>query len=343
MFIQDRASERYCSYCSQKSNRKYIAIKLDELRDCIEECIHYDYDISPFVTKDASFMEDDCTYSTEDILIFHGVSDNEDIINDLVDLLSDNRWLNRKDWYGEYIPSWNDFVDAAKEISDLDEVFYVPLIESDDTISSLEILDILCHFINHLNLFTKVTKERPLFRARAGECRCLLSELGAHYKTQDSRFSQERHPMLYASFDEETAKLEILHHGIMTVGQFNLQCDSVFIDLTHEIPQHILFHKHYRDRKLREFTTFIREFTKALSKESEDEYLFYRPTQFLIHHMRKSLKLKLSSQGVIYKPASKSADNSRNIAIWSNVQLPYHKQVYSINNMINLICCKWYS
>lgn len=349
--IHSIAQKGVCSYCGKKKQ----VVNMQDFGEFISRRIHDSYedvhDAALLSAKD--FYDDDdevipgfktfcgyvvpeeaeCYDSTPELLNMLELDvDNEGLREDIEGIFTTQKWVSRDILSTERMEIrmnelWDTFssmVKCQRRFTFLaDPSFLESLKKSKDKYLTEDknILDVLSALINQTNLITSLDAKANFFRVRK------VNKIEPKYGFDDitsppdsSAFQNRMSPagisMFYASFDEETARLEAVGEdpvGIL-IGRFRPKHRLHVVDLT-AIPQRLSFWMDNFQENI-----FLKRFNKEVTKPvaQDDKDIEYIPTQVLTEYLRYMFKdyKRRTIDGIIYG-SSQEAKN-KNLVLFCN-------------------------
>jgi hypothetical protein len=317
-FVRNHASSRFCSYCSQKSNRD-IAAPFDAVAEHIFACLEERFqDAAHGVGWEGGFVGAD-TLGTWDLVentVSFGGDDSEELNSDLVNALPSRIW-SRKDPYGPRGQdvmkwSWDAFSHTVKHVR---RFFFndhlAPRELGSETVSPVELLELVASGCTQYGLVRQLPKGQRLYRCRSraqNERFVRPSDMGPPPEkcASQSRMSPAGIPMFYGALDKMTAVAEGLPSpGPYAIAEFRTTRTIRVLDLT-DLPYVSMFDPVLGnlDEWADFMGAFIRDFQRPVSADGEHHYE-YVPTQIVTEYFRAGLGATGKIDGVKYRSVKK--------------------------------------
>ncbi|GIN23395.1 hypothetical protein J1TS3_45290 [Siminovitchia fordii] len=252
-----------------------------------------------------------------DILSIEAEIENDALIDDISDALSDSSWC-KVDPYAlsqneELYFNWKLFSEQVKH--ETRYVFFKTSSEIDSNgllLNPYEILDFIGENIEKLGLIKFVSK-LTIYRARVsnkGEYFYTAKEVGTppkEYALTSNRMSPAGIPMFYGAIDEETALTEVGYkkgvNVVASLGKFINTSNLILIDLTSLPDAPSIFDEDNQKKRwiIKFFRSFLKDFVKPVEKDGA-EHIDYVPTQIVTEYLRHLYRTSNKQQinGIVY-------------------------------------------
>jgi hypothetical protein len=325
-FIETNAVCCVCDYC-KRQNTQPFASKISSFLEEILDGIKYEWldpnDILPYESKEGGWIgEVYDTYDIQDYIEDVTGIENETLLEDIIDSLSQNQWCKGYEMsQSEALESsWNSFNELVKYkyrytfFAIPEENYYDELIEGGRSISPKYIFEEIADIINSHDNLIKVFPKKSLFY----RCRIFESLEHANLATvfelatpppnilTSGRMNPHGIPLFYGAEDPDTAICETItctkKQSFVVVGTFESLVPLRILNLC-EIPDFpSLFDT--TKRHLREPLVFLQNFQREISKPiNQCHAIEYLPTQVMMEYFKHLFKDKSGNMlnGIIYR------------------------------------------
>jgi len=327
-----------CSYCH---NTNVKTCNMGKVIGYIHDCITKEWSDPanelPYQSAEGGYQGE--VFGTHELLWNLGISDDESIIDDIVNSIHQSNWSKTNYFsltadqtlsYGwkafcQFVMSKSRyfFLNANNESYDKNQ---------HDEMNPIKILDSVASIVKNLNMLKIIPTSQKIKRVRIVsnyDEATTASDLGSpplEFCKMANRMSPAGIPMFYGAFDLETAIKETYEpESPLTkkavVGNFYPCRPLNLIDLSQKfkIPSIFEQDQNYRFEK-RFLFDFIKDFTKPI-KRADSAHIDYVPTQIVTEYFRHILSKDASVKidGVIY-PSSKNIDHKAIVIFADNDQ-----------------------
>jgi hypothetical protein len=308
-FVNSNASEEECSYCG-RLELEPIAIPMSELMPVIMDGIRFEWahpgDLLGWCGAEGGW-QGGVTTDTEDVIRDLGVSDENEVVNDVVEAIDESEWCARNPFSQTrdeaLLSAWQQFSKLVKHST---RYLFLRVADPEerkrrgDELPPAQILDHIAEAINEFDrgLVKDLDVGRIIYRARrqgAGALYDSVEDLGpptVEQATMSTRMSAAGIPVFYGALDPDTAIKEKLERDAdqpltMAVAEFTTERPLRVLDLSCPLPVPSVFDT--AKRHLRASTRFLREFVGELSRPVAGdgrEHIDYVPTQVASEYFR---------------------------------------------------------
>ena len=319
-YVKETGDSSKCSYCEKWRTKTVI------FNDFIEFFLKHINNEYGDPLNDFVDMDDGKTFCIVELLDDIDVTENENLLNDIYDSLSDYRWCENPYWMPELSEilksGWESFVDVVKHKSRY--AFYrTNAANIYDTIPPSSFLEELSKVILKTELYTTLKKGLFIYRVRIHEKSEKLTkatELATpkiEYAKYSNRMSPAGIPMFYGAFDIGTAIKETFDPltdicKIATVAKFKLLKDITMVDFSKVVTTPGLFEERgYSYHEVDFIRGFINDISKPIKKDGY-EHIEYVPTQIVTEHFRYVHQDENCGEisGIIYPSSRNKGKNS---------------------------------
>ena len=336
-FVRAHATDVNCDFCD-RTTKKPSSVAVDTLMEVIGNVVHQYFDRA--VNKLGWDGEEQqyfgTTYDSSDIIRdeFSTISENEALLDHLVDVLGDEVWCDRYPYstvgYDAYEIGWERFCNAVKhhtryffskpKPADEHDADITPVPAMLDEISAMLEEEDLIKTLDHSAIFVRVRVHNP-----QEECQDWRT-LGPppDDRAPSNRMSAAGISMFYASTNARTAKaeaaatLEPSKQANMTSATWSPSRNVRLLDLCSipPIPSFWFTSRHERD-KIRFLHAFAESITQPVMHDGR-EHIEYVPTQILTEYFRHEYRTHDGQRldGIIY-PSTKQR-TGKNVVIFAN-------------------------
>ena len=308
-----------CSYCGRKKSvtsfNKLMPFIMKGIRNYYTEAVNFmSYD-----SREGGYLGE--TFDTHELIIDEiGLdSDNQNVINDIIDCIEDSAWTNPNTYYdseGDILQyHWNDFKQVVKHKSRY--FFSQPRRFKTEEYNRdvYKILDEIGKGVTSLNLLTHLPASTELFRCRQHEDAVhimVANEIVSppeEYAISHNRMSPAGISMFYCAFDSDTAKIETINvknhqNSVCTSAVFKTNTRLSMVDFTKLPRLPSIFD--LKAKKKFYLINFLQQFVRDLSRpiaHDGKEHIEYIPTQVITEFFRFTYA-KSAIDGIIY-PSSR--------------------------------------
>lgn len=334
---------QFLDYIMHRIQSYYVAPELDGLPysstfyDEDDECIPGLTVFCGFVTREQALTFD----STEELFEhINLVSNNDEVISDLVGSISNNKWIQKdsaiRSMKEELSDTWQQFSRMIKHSRRF--TFYMlpeynPLCFSSEN-GLQHILIEISNAISELGLYKKLPENTKLYRCRyINESEEVISFESITSPPDDKASENRMNPigisMFYGAFDYNTAILEARDSSkpIYMLGEFSTKKDLVILDLT-DLPEKGFWNEYWQE------LAFIYSFCAEVSKpiDPNTELYEYVPTQVFAEYIRYGCKDSDGSRidGIKF---NSSKDAGQNIVLFYNQK--QSEDILKLNQLTN--------
>jgi hypothetical protein len=327
-WVSQNLSEAVCRFCGVES-QELTAASFDEFVGIVLTGVRFDWnhpDDEGIQYISAEGGHQASTSYTWDVLADYEISENNDVIDAIIDVVGNDGWVEREYYVGDKSQrlewGWDAFKDVVKY-----QTRYVFLMPDDDGHSAevppSRMLAVIGDTVNDqladLNLITEISPNTDLCRIRIGaEPFYTGAEIGtvpAQFAIQSNRMSPAGISMFYGAFDNETARLETFdpeHHigQILSIGTFRATRSLRLLDLADlpDIPSVFEEDGHHRIHPLRFLHSFANDIVKPIARDRR-EHIEYVPTQIVAEYFRRVFRDATDRriEGIIYNSSREGA------------------------------------
>lgn len=339
-WITRNAIEPECSFCGAEADGA-IAASFEEFTAVILTGLGFDWHEPThegimYISAEGGWQASLST--THEVLWDAGFTENEDVIEALVDMIDCEAWVEREFYRGtdsqRLTWGWDSFKAFTKNHT---RFFFLQSQEEDSygEVTPAEMLGSISEMIlsklADQGLLRIINQETDLIRIRvADEHKNLASEIGTpnpEFALQSNRMSPAGIPMFYGAFDFQTAHAETFdpqaHEGkSLSVGTFRSLRDLTVLDLANlpSIPSVFDQERHRTIHSLRFLHQFARDISQPIARDGH-EHIDYVPTQIVTEYFRRVFRLKDGNpiDGILYRSA-KNADGQAFVLFCENHQ-----------------------
>jgi HEPN/RES N-terminal domain 1/RES domain len=323
-WIRANLSEHECTFCGAETDEP-IAACFEDFVGFVLEGLYFDWNdpndegIS-YITAEGGWMAE--ISETNDVLDNYSISENDKIIEALINGVNNDAWVRRGVYHGSecdlFSWGWEQFKKFTKETT---RYFFLHQDTANAEYGTNEVppsamLSIIAHIVKselEEDVIKIIKTTDNLVRIRIGSSAYeAATEIGtpkAEFALQSNRMSPAGIPMFYGAFDFETARAETydpkVHIGqIVSVGTFQPLRDLVILDLAvlPNVPS--IFDKNKRRliHSLRFLHSFAHDISKKINHDGR-EHIEYVPTQIVTEYFRRVFRTKINQplDGVIYR------------------------------------------
>ena len=337
-FAKNNGTEFECDFCDRVSKTKPSSIAFDALMKVVGDVVSQYYeravDVMGWDGKEGGYFG--TTYDSYDLVRdeFYSISDNEQVIQAIIDSLSDVTWCDRNPYsttgFKAYELSWEQFCNAVKHQT---RYFFghrgTRDVHDSDLTPVSDMLAELASMLEDQNLIETVGTMTGFFRVRAHnrseKCDDWKS-LGSppRDRAPNNRMSAAGISMFYCSTNLATAKAETLstmkdRNGFaLTAAAWVSTRPLLMLNLC-KIPPTPSFW--FTERDHRDKIRFLRAFAESISQpvvHDGREHIDYVPTQILTEYFRHEYRIHDGKQidGIIYPSAR--VPSGRNVVIFAS-------------------------
>jgi hypothetical protein len=324
-FAKANSTEFECDFCERISKKHPISIAFDSLMEVVGGVVHQYYeravDAMGWDGEDDTYVG--TTYDSYEIVHdeFYNISDNEQVLQAIVDSLSDETWCDRSPYsttgFEAYELSWEQFCKAVKHQT---RFFFAHRgardVHDSDLTPVSDMLAELGSMLESEDLIETVDVAKRFFRVRChrpGEKCNDWKSLGSPPPTRapSNRMSAAGISMFYGSTNLATAKTETLstvtdrRSYAFTAAAWLPTRPLLMLNLCKipATPSVWFTDRYYRDR-----IRFLRTFAESISQpvvHDGREHIDYVPTQILTEYFRHEYRRHDGKQidGIIYPSA----------------------------------------
>lgn len=308
-WIEDEPSANQCSFCDARSDSP-IAARFDDFVGYVLIGVrfywnHPDDEGIAYESAEGGYMAS--ISDNSDVIWDLGVSENDAVIEALIDAIEDNGWVSR----GYYAGTESDWLtsgwDRFKEIIKHHSRFFFLRPDDDDhhfgpEIGPHEMLDAIASVVvdklGDYCLIRTLDSEQELVRVRLDaknkhETAAALGAPPAEFATQSNRMSPAGVPMFYGAFDVETAiaetfDAEISEDAVVSIGRFKALRELRILDLANlpELPSIYDEERNYLIHALSFLHSFAYDISRPIKRDGR-EHIEYVPTQIVTEYFRR--------------------------------------------------------
>ncbi len=294
--ISDNACHQTCDYCGETSDDD-IAAPVETLMEAIRDTVYYYYDdptCAGVPYDGGSFIFD--PIDTHEVLESIGLECDDRLFDEIAGAFINTGWAASAHghWASSHQneilnASWNNFVNVVKH-----EVryFFSRIPDSKKSYSQEysppQLLSILSHLVNDLNLISTLPLGTSFYRVREREdgadWELDQDQMGPPpaARAAAGRMNPAGISYLYLAFEQQTALAEVLERPpcVAAIAQFDSQRDLAILDLTDLPPLPSIFDDSCRDQRegLLFLNRFVEEISKPVRKDGR-EHIEYVPSQ----------------------------------------------------------------
>lgn len=313
-WVEESVSSNTCSFCDAESDQP-IAASFEEfvgqVMNGVQFCWnHPDDEGIMYVTAEGGYQAS--ISDNSDVISDLGISENEAVVEALIDAIDDNGWVER-DFYvgteGERLASgWDRFTELIKHHSRF--FFLRPDADDDDFGADIKphamldvIADVIVRRLGDYGIIRSITEGEKLIRVRLNLDRehKTASALGsppAQCAGQSNRMSPAGVPMFYGAFNAETALAEtfdpeISEDLVVSAGTFMPVRSLLILDLASlpDIPSIYDEERNSLVHSLRFLHAFARDISKPINRDGR-EHVEYVPTQIVTEYFRRVFQME---------------------------------------------------
>lgn len=313
-WVEDEASSSTCSFCGA-TDEEPIAASFEDFvgRVMVGIRFHWNHPDDEGIAYESAEGGYQASISdNSDVVWDLDVSENDAVVEALIDSIEDNGWVSRgfyagteRDWLAS---GWDRFKEIIKHHSrffflrpDEEGYHFGPEIEPHemlDTIASV-VVDKLGDYslIRSLELGSELVRVRLDAKVQHKSASALGAP-PAEFATQSNRMSPAGVPMFYGAFDFETAFAETVDHdtskdAIVSVGKFKPLRALRILDLANlpELPSIYDEDRNYLIHALSFLHAFAYDISRPIQRDGR-EHIEYVPTQIVTEYFRRVFRIE---------------------------------------------------
>jgi hypothetical protein len=322
-WIAEHAEANACSFCDAKSDQP-IAAPFESFAGVVLGGLGFDWNEPTeegimYISREGGWQAPLST--TAEVLYDTGLSDNDDLIAALDDMIDCEAWVEREFYRGtdsERLSwGWDSFKAFTKNHT---RYFFLQMRDDGhDELTPAEVLAIVSDMIRtklaNQGLIKVIGGSADLIRIRVDDHpQTTASAIGTpkpEHARQSNRMSPAGIPMFYGAFDLDTAHAETFdptaHAGkVLSVGTFRPLRNLTLLDLAELPPVPSVFDL---DRQplihaLRFLHAFAADISQPIARDGR-EHIEYVPTQIVTEYFRRLFQSTDSRRldGIIYRSA----------------------------------------
>lgn len=328
-WVSDAASANSCSFCGSTASTP-IATSFNDFIEHVMAGVrfhwnHPDNEGIMYVSAEGGYQAG--ISDNTDVLWDLNVSDNDAVVEALIDAVEDNGWVSRgyyagteSDWLSD---GWDRFKEIIKHHSrffflrpDEDAHHFGPEIEPHemlDTIATV-VIDKLGEYglVRNLGTSEELVRVR-LDATKKHETAAALGSPPAECATQSNRMSPAGVPMFYGAFELKTAlaetfDVEISEDAVVSIGKFKPLRELRILDLANlpEIPSIYDGERNYLIHALSFLHSFAYDISRPIKRDGR-EHIEYVPTQIVTEYFRQVFRIEGESlDGIAYQSSRAS-------------------------------------
>jgi hypothetical protein len=304
-WIQDNAVSTTCSFCGRE-DQDAIAAEMDEFVGAVLDGIrvdwnHPDTEGIAYESAEGGYQAD--LVDTYEVLEDCGVSDEEDVIQAIVDSMETDAWVAREFYRGSDSDrlswGWDSFKEAIKHRT---RYFFL---EGDlyDDMPPARMLEKIADTIRRrpggMDLIQRLPSDTNILRirvdARRHDTAAAIGTPPAAFAIKANRMSPAGIPMFYGALDVDTAIAETREPGdigkIMSIGTFKPVREIAILNLARlpDIPG--VFNEAGREliQPLRFLHPFADDISRPIAHDGR-EHIEYVPTQVVTEYFRQAFR-----------------------------------------------------
>lgn len=358
-WVEDEAANTSCSFCEATSEEP-IAASFEDFVGRVMVGIrfywnHPDDEGIMYVSAEGGYQAS--ISDNSDVVWDLSVSENDAVVEALIDSIDDNGWVSRGYYAGtesDWLASgWDRFKEIIKHHSrffflrpDDDGYHFGPEIEPHDMLDA--IASVVVDKLREYRLIRSLEPDTELIRVRldAEVQHKSASALGAppaKFATQSNRMSPAGVPMFYGAYDVETALAEtfdpdISKDAIVSVGIFKPVRELRILDLANlpEPPSIYDEEGNYLIHALSFLHSFAYDISRPIKRDGR-EHIEYVPTQIVTEYFRRVFRIDDERiDGVAYT-SSRAKGKSAFVLFCDNEQCIDGDPTGKANEMLQLI------
>jgi len=323
-WVEDEASHNSCSFCGA-THEEPIAASFEDFLGRVMVGIrfhwnHPDDEGIMYVTAEGGYQAS--ISDNYDVVWDLNVSENDAVVEALVNSVGDNGWVSRgyyagteRDWL---VSGWDRFKEIIKHHSrffflrpNKDDYHFGPEIEPHEMLDAIG--SVVADKLGDYSLIRSLEPDTKLIRVRLDakvqhETASALGAPPAEFATQSNRMSPAGVPMFYGAFDVETALAEtfdpeISKDAIVSVGTFKPLRELRILDLANlpELPSIYDEERNYLIHALSFLHSFAYDISRPIKRDGR-EHIEYVPTQIVTEYFRRVFRVNGEHiDGVAYK------------------------------------------
>jgi hypothetical protein len=331
-WISDNAEATECSFCGADSDKE-IAASFDDFVGVVLGGIHFDWG-SPdgegivYETREGGWQAK--LTDTTDIVSNMGISEEEDVIESIIQSIDNWSWVSRDFYRGSDSDiltwGWNSFQSYVKNES---RYFFLSRTRDKydfEQLSPGDLLKAISDIIKSDDIpkspIQMIAPSATIIRIRIDDREHhLAADIGAPPGPNarwSNRMSPAGIPMFYGAFDYETAHAETFDPAndqgrTISAGSFVPLRPLRVLDLANlaDIPS--VFDEGGRDliHSLRFLHDFARDISKPIARDGR-EHIEYVPTQIVTEYFRRIFRLAggLALDGIMYRSSKRPGNNA---------------------------------
>lgn len=329
-WIASHVESVFCSFCGARSDSP-IAASFEAFTGVVLAGLGFDWNDPNnegirYITREGGWQAP--LSATEDVLYDAGLSENDDVIAALGELIESDAWVEREFYRGtdsqRLAWGWNSFKAFTKN-----HTRYFFLQAQDERYDELTPSQVLAAVSNTIatkldgkGLIRTIAAVTNLFRIRVDDKpQTAATEIGTpkpEHARQSNRMSPAGIPMFYGAFDKDTAYAEafdpVAHSGkVLTIGTFRALRELLVLDLADLPPVPSVFDIDHQDliHPLRFLHEFADDISQPITRDGR-EHIEYVPTQIVTEYFRRVFRTPDVRQldGIIYRSAKRPAQRA---------------------------------
>jgi hypothetical protein len=329
-WIATHAESEVCSFCDAKSDQP-IAAPFEAFTEVVLGGLGFDWNDPSsegimYISREGGWQASLST--TEDVLYDAGLSENDDVIAALNELIECDAWVEREFYRGtdsqRLAWGWNSFKAFTKNHTRY--FFLQAQDEGYDELTPGQVLATVSEMIgtklDGKGLIRTIGTHIDLVRIRVDEQpQIAATEIGTpkpEHARQSNRMSPAGIPMFYGAFDTATAYAEtfdpVAHSGkVLSIGTFGALRDLMMLDLAELPPVPSVFDIDHQGliHPLRFLHEFAEDISQPIARDGR-EHIDYVPTQIVTEYFRRVFRTSdgLQLDGIIYRSAKNPAERA---------------------------------
>lgn len=317
--IYDNACHHICDYCGEESDHDFAA-PVEALMTAIGSTVSYYYNdptCAGVPCEGGSFIFD--PIDTHEVLVAIGLECDSQLFDDIAQAFVNIDWVSSA--HGHWASSqqneilsasWNNFVNVVKH--DVRYFFSrTPNLSDSEEYSPPQLLSIISHLVNDLNLVNTIPMGTSFYRVREREDEATWElnhdQMGPPpaERAAAGRMNPAGISYLYLAFEQQTALAEVLERPPCgaAIAQFDAQRNLHVLDLTDLPPLPSIFDDSRREQRegLLFLNRFIEEISKPVKKDGR-EHVEYVPSQVVSEYFALAFRFNGQSlDGIAYPSA----------------------------------------
>ena len=321
-WIKHNAAAFECSFCGAQSD-KPIAASFEDFSGAVLLGLYFDWNeptdegIS-YISREGGWQA--ALSTTQDVLYGAGISENDDVLGALEDMIDNEAWIEREHYHGtdsERLSwAWASFKEYTKHYT---RYFFLQADEKEhDGLTPAFVLGSVAEMIPKLageGLVQVIGTSTEIVRIRVDggphDTAALIGTPKAEHATQSNRMSPAGIPMFYGALDQDTARAETfdpaLHAGMtLSVGTFLPLRDLTMLNLADLPPVPSVFDADRQQfiHSLRFLEAFAADISQPIARDGR-EHIEYVPTQIVTEFFHRIFRLPDGSaiDGIAYSSA----------------------------------------